>query len=96
MQLHYQQAFESKLASDAAITALLGLASLRHRTLQCDADQLQRAIKLTPTQLMDLAKRYIRPERFIKLLAGDLPAEKSTPTSPNQPTENAGPAMPTK
>jgi hypothetical protein len=76
---------------------MLGLASLRHRTLQFDADQLQRAIKLTPTELMDLAKRYIRPERFIKLLAGDLPAEtKLAPTAPSQPTENARPAVPTK
>lgn len=97
MQLHYQQAFESKLASDAAVTAMLGLASLRHRTLQFDADQLQRAVKLTPTELMDVAKRYIRPERFIKLLAGDLPAEtKPTPTAPRQPAENARPAVPTK
>ena len=67
----WRRGFDNQLASDRWIVSSLTQALYEDRTLEKEQKLADAMAKLTPEQLLQVARKYVVPERFVKVRAGD-------------------------
>jgi zinc protease len=88
----YQQSRSVSRAQDSALVGTLGNYLFLGRTLQWDADFEKKVLALEPEQIRAAMNKYIKPDQFVIMKAGDFKGAAAASASPAAPTAPATPA----
>ncbi|HZS36122.1 MAG TPA: pitrilysin family protein [Polyangia bacterium] len=72
MKKAFQARFDTELASDESVAALLDETMFQNRTLAFFQSRNSKIQTLSSTQVLDALKKHVRPDGLIKVNAGDL------------------------
>lgn len=75
----YRRQLEVNLANDGNVAGMLARNLFLNRTMKFYEDQLTQIEALTPQAVQDALSKYVRPEQFVVVRAGDFessPAEQ--------------------
>jgi len=90
----FQQSRSVSRAQDNSLVGTLGSYLFIGRTLQWDADFEKKVLALEPEQIRAALNKYIKPDQFVVMKAGDFKGAAAAGSAPAAPATPAAPAAP--